>query len=183
MTDKVTLKSWFTRGKKPTAAQFAEWMDSYWHKAESITISNITGLATALASKLNASELAGAISSAISGKQDALDNTLTTINKTVVGAINELQSRTATRSYTMDFSTTSELMQDVNIQGAATIDRVITKNVAALYVSYTGVVRQAVDLSSPTVSMQIPADEVLVWEIVRTEEDALACVGVRYTLN
>ena len=179
MTDKVTLKSWFTRGKKPTAAQFAEWMDSYWHKAESLAINNISGLAQALAAMLNSSDLA----SAMVGKQNVTDPTLETSSHTVVGAINELQSRTATRSYTMDFSTTSELMQDVNIQGAATIDRVITKNVAALYVSYTGVVRQAVDLSSPTVSMQIPADEVLVWEIVRTEEDALACVGVRYTLN
>lgn len=180
--DKTTLKSWFTRGKKPTAAQFAAWMDSYWHKEELLSISDISSLATLLANKVNASDVQQAINNAISGKQDKTDVSLTTTVQTVVGAINELNARNATRSYTLDFGTDGELVQDVNVQGSATIDRIVTKNVAALYVSYTGVVRQAVDLSQ-AVSMQIPADEVLVWEIVRTTESALACVGVRYLIN
>lgn len=179
MTDKVTLKSWFQRGKKPTSAQFAAWMDSYWHKAESLAINNISGLAQALAAKLNSSDLA----SAMVGKQNVTDPTLETSSHTVVGAINELNSRTFTRSYTLDFGTASELMQDVNVQGDSTIDRIITRNVAALYISYTGVVRQLVDLTTPTVSIEIPADEVITWEIVRNTDVELACVGVRYEIN
>lgn len=42
--DKTTLKAWFTRGKKPTAAQFAAWMDSYWHKDEPLPTTAIDGL-------------------------------------------------------------------------------------------------------------------------------------------
>ncbi len=42
--DKTTLKAWFTRGKKPTAAQFAAWMDSYWHKDEPLPTTAVEGL-------------------------------------------------------------------------------------------------------------------------------------------
>lgn len=42
--DKTTLKAWFTRGKKPTAAQFAAWMDSYWHKDEPLPTTAIDSL-------------------------------------------------------------------------------------------------------------------------------------------
>lgn len=42
--DKTTLKQWFTRGKKPTAAQFAAWMDSYWHKDEPLPAAAVEGL-------------------------------------------------------------------------------------------------------------------------------------------
>ena len=97
--------------------------------------------------------------------------------------INETHAFASVRSYTMDFGVSSELVQDVNIQGSVTINRIITKNVAALYLSYTGVIRQQIDLSSPEVSLNIPADEVLVWEIVRVNDDSLACVGIRYNLN
>ena len=42
MTLRATLKQWFSRGRKPTAAQFAEWIDSFWHKSEdTIEISDI----------------------------------------------------------------------------------------------------------------------------------------------
>lgn len=42
--DKTTLKQWFTRGEKPTAAQFAAWMDSYWHKDEPLPAAAVEGL-------------------------------------------------------------------------------------------------------------------------------------------
>lgn len=54
--DKNTLKSWFTRGKKPLASQFAAWMDSYWHKDEKLPISSIENLSTALAAKMSTSD-------------------------------------------------------------------------------------------------------------------------------
>ncbi len=43
-TDKTTLKQWFLRGAKPLAAQFAAWIDSYWHKDELIPPGQIEGL-------------------------------------------------------------------------------------------------------------------------------------------
>lgn len=36
MISLTTLKSWFSTGMKPTGAQFAQWMDSFWHKSEKI---------------------------------------------------------------------------------------------------------------------------------------------------
>jgi len=51
--DKITLKSWFLRGKKPTAYQFESWIDSYWHKDEKLPITSIDQLAEALAGKLD----------------------------------------------------------------------------------------------------------------------------------
>lgn len=49
--DKTTLKSWFSKGKKPLASQFAAWIDSFWHKDEKIPISSVDGLSDELISK------------------------------------------------------------------------------------------------------------------------------------
>lgn len=38
MKTKTELKSYFETGDKPTQDQFYEWMDSYWHKEEKITL-------------------------------------------------------------------------------------------------------------------------------------------------
>ncbi len=47
------LKKWFGTGKKPTAVQFADWIDSFYHKSEdSIAASSITGLQTLLDEKV-----------------------------------------------------------------------------------------------------------------------------------
>ncbi len=42
------LKGWFSTGKKPLQNQFWDWLDSFWHKDESIPIAQITGLQSAL---------------------------------------------------------------------------------------------------------------------------------------
>lgn len=39
-----TLKSWFLTALKPTQQQFHDWLDSYWHKSETITTDKIDGL-------------------------------------------------------------------------------------------------------------------------------------------
>lgn len=43
-TTKEILKFYFETGKKPTEAQFSEFLDSYWHKKESIPKEKIEGL-------------------------------------------------------------------------------------------------------------------------------------------
>ena len=51
------LKAWFRRGKYPTEEQFADWLDSYVHKEESIIpVIQVEGLAEQLYSKYVASE-------------------------------------------------------------------------------------------------------------------------------
>ena len=48
------LKEWFKRGAYPTAENFADWMDSFWHKTDDkIPISAVEELATQLNSKYN----------------------------------------------------------------------------------------------------------------------------------
>jgi hypothetical protein len=51
MTDRNVLKEWFSKGMKPLASQFAEWIDSYWHKEDKIPAGRIGGLQQALDGK------------------------------------------------------------------------------------------------------------------------------------
>jgi hypothetical protein len=64
-TDKNTLKSWFLRGLKPLASQFAAWLDSYWHKNEKIPIDSIDGLQNTLNSKADSESIQNQIQEAI----------------------------------------------------------------------------------------------------------------------
>lgn len=50
-TNRNILKSWFERGKKPLASQFADWIDSFWHKEEKLPISAVENLEIALNEK------------------------------------------------------------------------------------------------------------------------------------
>lgn len=47
-TSREQLKAWFRRGMKPLQSQFAAWIDSFWHKDDSIPMASIEGLADAL---------------------------------------------------------------------------------------------------------------------------------------
>lgn len=50
------LKSWFKKGMYPTAAQFADWLDSFWHKEDKLPISSIDRLADQLNGKYPATD-------------------------------------------------------------------------------------------------------------------------------
>ncbi len=50
MAKKSILKSWFSTGKTPTQEQFWEWMDSYYHKND--TVDSINGLDSLIDKKL-----------------------------------------------------------------------------------------------------------------------------------
>ncbi|WP_121812806.1 hypothetical protein [Mucilaginibacter kameinonensis] len=55
---RAQLKSFFTRGAKPTAGQFASWIDSFWHKDEdTIPINKIGNLSSTLAGKVSSEDL------------------------------------------------------------------------------------------------------------------------------
>lgn len=47
----ATLKTWFETGDKPTQSQFWDWLDSFFHKSESIPQASVTNLVTDLSGK------------------------------------------------------------------------------------------------------------------------------------
>lgn len=53
-TNLNTIKNWFKTGLKPTQAQFWNTWDSFWHKDDTINISDIEGLQDALDQKATA---------------------------------------------------------------------------------------------------------------------------------
>ena len=57
VTNKNTLTSWFRRGAKPLASQFAAWINSYWHKEEKIPVSSIEKLSEILGNKIDRTEI------------------------------------------------------------------------------------------------------------------------------
>ena len=57
MTGRNLLKQWFSTAKKPTQGQFWEWIDSFWHKQDTINITDINGLPDALARKAPSTSL------------------------------------------------------------------------------------------------------------------------------
>lgn len=50
---RTTLKSWFETGDYPTQQQFADWIDSFWHKQEAINGDNVFIGGQSLADFLN----------------------------------------------------------------------------------------------------------------------------------
>ena len=50
------LKTWFRKGAYPLASQFADWVDSYWHKEEKIPINAVEQLADRLNGKYDVSQ-------------------------------------------------------------------------------------------------------------------------------
>lgn len=177
-----TIKSWFVRGAKPTAAQFASAFDSFWHKLENIPISAITNLQSELNAKANTTDvntaLAGKASASHTHTKSQISDFSHTHTLSDISNVNDLYAICKAHSYTLDFGSDSEMLQDINTLGAVTINRIITNNVAALKLSYGNVVRQAITPGN-NLSIAIPDGSLLVWEIVRTNEDSPACVGIR----
>lgn len=50
------LKAWFGKGKMPTESQFADLMDSFWHKDEELAVAAVKELAQVLNGKYNESD-------------------------------------------------------------------------------------------------------------------------------
>ena len=76
------LKQWFSRGKYPLASQFADWIDSFWHRSDALPLSSVSGLDEALNRKAEAA--------ALERSRTASPPPLQTDAKTIVEAINEV---------------------------------------------------------------------------------------------
>lgn len=166
------LKSFFLTGLYPTQQQFHDMLDSFVHKDDGIGVNQVSGLTDILNGKYS-KEDAKQLENRIKSLEDA--------NTELQNQIDALSS-SQQRAYTLDFGTSSELVQDTNLLGTITINRILAQNVAALYVSYGSVVRQQVS-TTEDVELEVPDATVLVWEIVRATEDELACVGVGFEIN
>lgn len=57
ITQKKTLKKWFSNFMKPAQEHFSAWIDSYWHKSEQIPMSSIDGLSRAIEDTISAKQL------------------------------------------------------------------------------------------------------------------------------
>ena len=57
ITQKKTLKKWFSNFMKPAQEHFSAWIDSYWHKNEQIPMSSIDGLSRAIENTVSAKQL------------------------------------------------------------------------------------------------------------------------------
>ena len=57
ITQKKTLKKWFSNFMKPAQEHFSAWIDSYWHKNEPIPMSSIEGLSRAIENTASAGQL------------------------------------------------------------------------------------------------------------------------------
>ena len=190
-----TIKGWFKKGMYPTESQFSQTWDSFWHKDEQIPLSFIAELTEKLNQKANSALLDTKADKEhlhedyltkedIVDKQDVRDDNLQTNSKIITSAINELNSKLGVsikRSYTLDFGTVTELVQDVNMTGNGVISRISVRNVLHLFVTTNENARQEVDFDNP--NLFIPEGEILIWEIVREKEDELACVGILFELE
>ena len=186
--DLSTIITWFKKGCKPTASQFEAVFRSFFHKDDKIPQSSVNGLSAALAAKAatkhthelnditDLSEFEQDISNQISNKASK-DHTHSFAD--VDGLDEALNQRP--HAYTLDFGTGGEMVQDVAMLGAGTIVKVITRNVARLFVTNSSNVRTEITSSEPSIS--VADGDVLTWEIQRTTDDELACVGVKFQLS
>ena len=183
-----TMKSWFKKGLYPTESQFASVFDSFWHKDDAIPMASVQNLTQTLNNKASAfhkhelsdisdlSVFEQDISNQISNKASK-DHTHTFAD--VDGLDEALNQRP--HAYTLDFGTGGEMVQDVAMLGAGTIVKVITRNVARLFVTNSSNVRTEITSFEPSIS--VADGDVLTWEIQRTTDDELACVGVKFQLS
>lgn len=86
------------------------------------------------------------------------------------------------RTYTLDFGTSSELIQDFNTVGDITITNINIFNVNRIFITYDDKIKE--DITN-TLNNEININNLnrIVWEIERINDEELACVGVKYIIN
>lgn len=201
MVTKQQLKMWFSRGKYPLASQFAEWMESYWHKNDKIPMSAIDGLTGELNDKVGTSALAV--------KQDKEDAGLETGNKSIVGAINELLRRRISagsveyikglnietvyealeflfdmahrRSITLNYTANNILAWHAPAAYDIEIESALTDNVESLVI-ITHAGAKEVDTSQP-IYIEAGKGELIQMQIKRINPEINATISVQYALK
>ena len=86
------------------------------------------------------------------------------------------------RSYSVPFGTTSLMAQDINVEAAITITKIVTSNVATLRITTGSFIQTLIPLTDGIAICAIPVgiDAIVTWEITRINNNQNACIGVRY---
>lgn len=139
-------------------------------------------MAIKIADKLEAGAGDGVLTDTAQIKDGPLSKTQEEINNHVVNGevlINgEWVPPIKDKSYTLDFGTAGEIIQDINLEGAITINRIVKSNVVSLKVSYGSVLQQ--EITDADLPIEIADGLTLTWEIVREAEGQPACVGIKF---
>lgn len=171
------LKAWFRRGLYPTEGQFADWIDSFRHKLESIAMSDITGLTEALNKKYDSSE-AKLLETSVKQVLEKMEGIATEMED-MRELMKELKNTLTDRAYTLDFADGAvNAVQDVNMEDEEVkVIGLRLYNVAKLYVTTGDMVRHEVDPDNCE-EVRIAAGGLATWEIERAS-DAAAAVGIK----
>lgn len=170
------LKAWFRKGLYPTESQFADWLDSYRHKQESVEMSEVSGLPSALNKKYDKSE-AETLSRTVNGYKDTMER-IEQAQEDQSREMENLRNTLTDRSYTLDFGQSGTVVQDVNMEAEeVAMLELRLFNVSRLWVTCGELVHHEVDPTAPE-EIRIAAGSLATWEIER-ESDELAAVGVK----
>ncbi|MDR3350696.1 MAG: hypothetical protein LBN98_03475, partial [Prevotellaceae bacterium] len=126
-TNRNILKQWFVRGAKPLAAQFAAWIDSYWHKDDSIPAGKIEGLQAAMDEKASQQVMAGIADDLSAHKVDA--NAHTAIRAAID---NEAAARESGDADTLEAAIDAIGEHDVSETAHADIRDAVAENTALI---------------------------------------------------
>ena len=110
------------------------------------------------------------------------DGTNPTGSQTLQTVINNNLDIVNTRTYTLDFGTSSDLIQDINMIGNITINNIQTYNVNKLFITYGNVVHSEIT-NFTDMGLSIDKNSRIIWEIERINDEELACVGIESKIN
>ena len=110
------------------------------------------------------------------------DGTNPTESQTLQTVINNNLDIVNTRTYTLDFGTSSDLIQDINMIGNITINNIQTYNVNKLFITYGNVVHSEIT-NFTDMGISIDKNFRIIWEIERINDEELACVGIESKIN
>ena len=110
------------------------------------------------------------------------DGTNPTESQTLQTVINNNLDIVNTRTYTLDFGTSSDLIQDINMIGNITINNIQTYNVNKLFITYGNVVHSEIT-NFTDMGISIDKNSRIIWEIERINDEELACVGIESKIN
>lgn len=127
------------------------------------------------------------LSDALNLKQNATDNSLNTDNKTIVGAINEV-NLVRKREYSMNFYGVNDIAQEHNLSGRALVlGKIATANVQSLsYSILNGAQNVSVTLSSgewnaggtPS-AITLPQGALITWKVQRADDSQPAEITIK----
>lgn len=169
-----------TEGDETIANNYAEHAEGRYNVSNIDTIHSI-GIGKSTNARQNAHEIMLNGDHYIYGIGD-YDGTNPNDSQTLQQVINNQQDIIYTRTYTLDFGTSSDLIQDINMIGNITINNIQTYNVNKLFITYGNVVHSEIT-NFTDMGISIDKNSRIIWEIEKINDEELACVGIESKIN